>query len=524
MTVHEHPTGIVQALTHGWLGSHPDPARALLVQLATKLHGNRGWAEARNDVVLGHLDLPQIRLQGVGRLPCLVLGPQADAASEMRDFWSRSGGPGQLVLVASALKPVLDQARTTAPPHRCIFIGAQEIREILEAPVAKDAFTRIIRSQIPRSRLDPYNVTLPVEGPMFFGRESELSLLRDKESVCYAIAGPGRIGKTSLMLEYARRLQIDRDPRATRLHKLSLYQCGTFDDDTLARHLAIRIAATSMADRVTVDSLTAFLNNEKEREGGPLELLIDEVDEVCYSRAFKMLVQATREKLCRLVLCGRGNLLRAMLDDGHPLGARLALIRPEPLERAEASRLLAEPMSDLGLTLEPPAEIHARIYHLTSGLPHLVQGIAHRLLHRAHRSDSLVITPADLAEVEQDFLGNMIALLPLRDLEDDQSRLGALLLLLHNPRELRLASFVDWMSAAGCPIDARRALEILDDLVICNLLVWARSVYRLANPELGAHARESGFLALELQALRKKLQLHGDFWRGPSSDTGAPHG
>lgn len=316
----ENPAALLLALEHGWRAEHPDPARALLLQLATRLRGEREVTEARDDVLEGRLELPQIRLQGVARLPCLVLGPKADAAAEMRSFWDRRGGAGQLVLVASALLPVLDQARTAAPPNRCIFLGPQEIRGVLEATVAKEAFTRLIREQIPRSRLDPYHVTLPVEGPMFFGREPELALLRDKELNSYAIAGPGRIGKTSLMREYARRLRADRDPRVTRLHdKISLYQCGSYTEDGLARHIAMLISSTSMAARVTVDTLTAFLSNQKELQDGPLELLIDEVDEVSTNKAFKMLIQAAREGFCRLVLCGRGNLLRAMLDDQHPL-------------------------------------------------------------------------------------------------------------------------------------------------------------------------------------------------------------
>jgi hypothetical protein len=508
MSGSDHSFALLHGLEHGWNADHPDPPRALLLQLASKLRGERDVRESRADVLLGQLDLPQIRLQGVARLPCLVLGPAAEIAREVRAFWDRCGGPGQLVLVASALVPVLEQARAVAPPHRCLFLGPMEIRDILEALVPKEAFTRLIRTQIPRSRLDPYHVTLPVEGPMFFGREAELALLRDKELNSYAIAGPGRIGKTSLMREYARRLRVARDPRVTRLHdRLSLYGCGGYTEDGLARHMAGMISATSMAARVTVDTLAAFLNIQKELQGGPLELLIDEVDEVCFSNAFRMLIQAARDKLCRLVLCGRGNLLHAMLDDRHPLAGRVDLIRPEPLEQTEAARLVAEPLADFGLELEHASELHARIYHLTSGLPHLVQSIAHRLLQRAHQMEALTVTPVDLNQVEQDFMGHMVNLLPLRDLENDQSRLAALLLLEHNPKEVRVGILHDLLAGAGCQLELRQVQDILDDLVICNLLVWTRANYRLANPELSGHVRESGFLPRELQTLWKRLNL-----------------
>ena len=96
-----------------------------------------------------------------------------------------------------------------------------------------------------------------------------------------------------------------------------------------------------------------------------MELLLDEVDGVCQSKAFEELAEAVRLGYCRVLLCGKGTLYHTMRQQETQFSKRLQLIRPEPLDPDSAARLLLEPLAELGFKPENPAVVREQVFVLT---------------------------------------------------------------------------------------------------------------------------------------------------------------
>src|SRR5205823_12806949 len=121
--------------------------------------------------------------------------------------------------------------------------------------------------------LIPFDVTHPASPNMFFGRRDLLERFRDEDTTSFAIAGPGRIGKSSLLHQFRYELQKVSDERLHRLTMIDCFSYGTLDGDQLAQRFALDISAKSEANRVNQRTFLRFLKRESSDGAEPLELL-----------------------------------------------------------------------------------------------------------------------------------------------------------------------------------------------------------------------------------------------------------
>ncbi len=242
------------------------------------------------------------------------------------------------------------------------------------------------------------------------------------------------------------------------------------------------------------DGLLDFLRYQARRHEGMLNLLLDEVDEVCTSKAFEYLGEAAKLGHCRLVLSGKAKLLDLMLFPASPLQHRLKLLKLSPLEEDSARALLLEPLQSLGFTLIEEAKLVNQIFHLTGCLPNLMQYFAEKLVSLALEEGRLEIHPAQVEALEWDFETAQFFLGPLLELRTVELRLLAFALLGEKTHEFNLDYARHLASRLGLTLDERETLLICNELIINNLLAWSKGSYHIANRALVDYARRTGIL------------------------------
>jgi len=455
-------------------------------------------------------DLSGIRLYGMTEVRCLLVGGEGDATIQaVREFKQRTGDSGELPFVLATSQYAWEQARADLPTGAYLLIAPAELEELVGAPNPSDRLKELLRKQIPLRRLIPYNHLRSVEGGMFFGRRGELDKLCYESDVSFAVAGPGRIGKTSLVNHYHRRLLPGlRNPQLHRTFHIDFYHCPR-DPNSVARFLAMKLDAGRRSNEITVNKLLDFIQYQRFQLGGPLNLLLDEVDNVCQSEAFSVLGEAAKRGHCRLILIGKGELLNMMLYSETQLKQRLQLLRLKPLDEAAARSLLLEPLTDLGFRIEDPDRLVDHVFRLTGRLPHLMQFFAKRLVELAIEEERNDISAAQVEMLKWDYDTAFFFLSPLdgKYLENPEARLIAFLLLKECPAEITTTKLRSLVRRWGLVLDEAGALRFCNELVIHNVLIWNRGGFRIANEALVDYAKSFGLLNGAIETARRALQF-----------------
>jgi hypothetical protein len=495
-------SGLFGRLAEGWSESQPGLALELVQVWRDSFQSGTEVKEVGEGLAYFTTDVSEICLRGCDDLHCLLLArPESEALAAVQEFRRRAAAPGRLLVILSCREDAFRAVKSLIGQGLCLVLSPAEALTLLETP-SVHYFKKLLRWKVPLRALIPYNSLRPALGNLFVGRHAELHRLIQEEEVSWAIAGPGRIGKTSLAKEYRRRLIQSHDPRVPRLVEIDFYPCGDTSSQGVARFFAMGTESSSRSDRMTADGLVDFLRYQRAKRGGPLELLLDEVDEVCRGIAFDRIGEAARLGLCRLILCGRGELLGMMLSQSAPLACRVELLRPAPLEETEARDLIVRPLTDLGLTVEEPQRLMDRLYRLTGRLPHLLQLYGKSLAERAIDENASRISLSAVDSLDCNFEIAQHVTSPLAELDDPEERFLALSLLKELPGEIAVAAAQALVTRYGFVLSQHRTLEILNRLVVANILSWRRGRFGIANEALRSYAEVLGFLDTGLEEAR----------------------
>ena len=274
------------------------------------------------------------------------------------------------------------------------------------------------------------------------------------------------------------------------------------DADAAAKFFAMEVSPGSRSARIKADGLVNLLRHMRSKHNKPIELLLDEVDYVCQGDAFRYLGEAAKLGYCRLVLCGKGVLLRTMLNNNSPFACRMELLQIGPLSESAARSVLFKPLSDLGFKFSNPDHVFDDILPFTGRLPHLLQLFGRKFAEYAIRADTNDITPGLLNEVKGDFLIPQFFIKSLIDLDDPTTRLIGLLLVEKGPDKITLADVQNVARTEKLNLDVKQVFDICLDLTINNVLVWNHGSYRLANDGIRFYARETEYLQTALTEAR----------------------
>jgi len=490
-----HP---LNSLAAGWSDTRSGNAQNLIRQLGDQLHCSYELQPPTVNAVRFSLDLSEVYLNGVGEHQrCLLVGGESEATTAaLQEFWRKSGSTTLgIVFVLCASTAAWEQARRVLPAGCALILHRDQVASLLRQPEPLQILREFLRRQISRRRLSPYNIGLPATGSSFFGRVHELAQLRDNHSTGYAILGPGRIGKTSLLKRYRWLLRCMRDPRTDRVFEIDFYALTDTTPDAIAQHIAVTIQDSSRSRTLQAAKLVQFLRSQSGELGGLLELLLDETDEVCTSDAFRYLGQAAKEGHVRLILAGKKRLYDYATRPDSTLAGRLKPLRLEPLSVYDAQELVRRPLSDLGITLgNQGVEVLAWVLHQSGRLPHLIQYYCQGLVEMTVQQCVNEITPAMLRTLEKQGEFAQYFLAPLYELKDTPAWSLSLALLRQPRPRFVLPDLLQAAKSVSLPQDPERVRQVCDELVIHNILSWDGNAYRLASQALKHFAEQAGLL------------------------------
>ena len=500
---------LIEALAKGWTTNHCAQANEFVHRWGDKFQTVTEIKLCGENSCRFTCDLCSIRLHGMTEVQCMLLGGDSVATVKaLREFRQCLGDSRGMSFVLATSQYAWEQARANLPAGMYLLISPTELDQLLREPKQTAYLKELLRTQIPLRRLIPYNHLLSVEGGMFFGRSSESDKLYYENDVSFAVAGPGRIGKTSLVKQYLRRLVRERNPQKQRTFHIDFFNCPR-EPNSVARFLAMKLEPSRRSNDVTFNKLLDFLQYQRFHLDGPLNLLLDEVDNVCQSDAFSILGEAARLGYCRLILIGKGELHSMMLYSETQLKQRLQLLQLSPLDKTAARSLLLEPLTDLGFRIEDPDKLVEHIFRLTGRLPHLMQFFARRLAELAIDEELREISEAQVETLKWDFETAQFFLSPLEDkyLESPEVRLIAFMLLKERPVEITPTKVCSLARRSGLVFDEIHALKLCNELVIHNVLVWNRGSFQIANEALVDYAQHFGLLNSSLDTARRALQV-----------------
>lgn len=486
-----HPRILVNRLAKGWSIRGNGVLDEFLRRWEHKVDTKAEIVALGPNTLVFIQDISYIHLRGMHKVPCVVLGGaflDPAATDQLRKTFT----PAVLPFILTLSEGCYQQATHILPKDRCLILTPDQIVHILISDERGLILKNLLWQQIPKIRLSPYNLLQPAEGGMFFGRENEVARLIDEETTSFAIAGPGRIGKTSLLKRYRHDMLRRRDLRSGYRFMISFFDCQHTSSDRIARFVAMNIAPSAKSDKMNTDGLVKFLQYCS--KDGPLDLLLDEVDLVCDSDAFKALGAAARLGYCRLVLSGRGVLLKSMLSPKNPLECRMDLIQLGPLDHSSAYALLSRPFADMNLGFSEPDLIADQVLRFTGRLPHQLQLFCMKLMDLAIKGHLDTISVDQIEIVKQDFVVAQYFINPVLTVEDPEARLIGLLLLRRGKRKFSITDVQEIASRVGLQRSFERVLDICNELVINNVLSWAAGSYQIATEGLFFYAHQMNYL------------------------------
>jgi hypothetical protein len=481
-------------LARGWSPTLGEEREELLRLLAESLGGSVSDAKSPFPEA-GILDLSHIRLQSMDEVPWLFLGGlgSGETRALLQEF-SRVLRVGRLAVVVALDDEHAEEGRRFSPKRQALFLTRDDLLALLRAGDGRNWIRQRLRETFPLLALIPFNQTRPVDRHMFFGRTFEVERLLSRPEASFAIAGPEGLGKTSLIRQYERELVRTADPRVASRYYINFLSCSPAESE-IARWIGVRIGEGKASAKLTGnrDEMLRFLRVQRSRhEGRPLELLLDDVDDVCQSDTFQALGEAARIGICRLVMAGRSGLLQLMVAKESDLRRRLELVRLEPLDESAAASLLLEPFGDLGWEVEQPQRMLANVLSLTGQLPHLIQLYGRKISELMIRRKLSVVTIEMIEEVKWDFETVNFVTASLSGIKDNTLKQLAVLLLRSKPRHVTASTLDHLARSNNIELAEGEGEDCCRRLVLESVLSWSKGDYQISTEALSEYAERQG--------------------------------
>lgn len=367
------------------------------------------------------VDLSEWKLSFTAATPCLWLHRSTqlnmrpvELAEAIRDVVREQRWQNERVLILldkpdGELRKHLSTTGTTY-----IVLDEHQQKSVATALSGSVAMLDLFLAQIDRSQLAPYEIGLPVTGNRFFGRERELKLIRHQALKNYLIFGVRRVGKSSLLREIQRQLEL-ADPPTAEKRRCLYVDCSVIHNQ--------EEFLTEIVGRLNPHALKTLLRRGSEStraqaqifdyladvNGGTITIFLDEVDDwLKYLNSNKSLYDAMRKASIqerppvRFVMAGFRQAWEVANDQHsqfYNFGERLFL---GALEFDDVKNMIEQPLERLRVKIRRRDELIRRIYEETAGLPNLVQYYCRRLLENCDRHGTDTITPDDLNSVYDD--------------------------------------------------------------------------------------------------------------------------
>ena len=296
------------------------------------------------------------------------------------------------------------------PPYYTVVLDSEDMTRVIESRAPSDELLARIRYQVPLSFLSPYEASAPVTDSMFFGREYEIRTILTHPNTCYAIIGTRRIGKTSVLKEVKRRMEIE-EPDSKRF----LYvDCMAFTDmQAFFEQIISRLHPKEQRRLWRIGASYAgyfsrFMERMKAMHGGRIVLLLDEIDHLLkFDRkkeyaVMKALRASFQEGSCQLIFSGFREAQRELADPASPFNFTSTLLTLSNLKYPQAADLIESPMDSLGVKIANRDQVIQRIYKETAGHPNFIQHYCLTLMRDLDDEGTRTLTPEHLTRLGDD--------------------------------------------------------------------------------------------------------------------------
>ncbi len=361
-------------------------------------------------------DLAEWNLSLTDKNPCIwVKSSKANAltppqlADNLKDVVRVRRWQNNTVLVfldgkAHNLKPHLPDAL----PTYVIFDGEQQKR-IQEASSPTVATLEIFLSQMSRSQLSPYEIHKPVTGSRFFGRRTEINKVLQHPNTNYLFLGIRQIGKTSLLKEIKRRMDLTDPPTPHQIRRLYVDCTVVASEMDFLRVLTAQLAPSELKmlmGRAAQSKRYQRLMFDRfaDLQGGPVTFLVDELDRLLNnvspdSELFDVLRAASNDGKARFIMAGYRQAMQAASNLQSPFFDLVTELRLGRMRRLEVYKTVVGPMERLRITIQNREGVVNRINRETAGLPNYVQFYCKTLLEQLDEDERNIITEDDLQAV-----------------------------------------------------------------------------------------------------------------------------
>jgi len=417
-------------------------------------------------------------------------------------FRARIESPVDMPLVfACGPEEYADASRKVGGNH-VLVISPAEIIRMLASSVPLECLKSLIRSQFTPGMLHPFEHQKPVEDALFKGRHDFLQRLRDNPSTNFALVGPSKMGKTSLVKRYLSPLSGMRSSRSTQVY-VDLFDRAV-TELSLARAIRMALDPGSPAYNEPAETLSDFLGKVRSRIG-PLEIVLDETDRHLDLESMRVLIHLAVRGLCRLILVGRWRLMKMAMHTQDDNFNRLEPAVLTPLSVDEAMEIVERPLADLGFERSfTRHELRSAINRL-GRVPGLVQELGAFLVEESRGT----LEPESLKRALNRVITSSRLLGLLKDLSSPVAQSAALLLALEGKQQG--GAQVDPLSIQGqflqrdIVVPVEDCMEICDELVIHHLLGYSEGDYRMARWDIVAEGQ--GQRRLFMAMLEEKLAV-----------------
>ena len=171
----------MERLAEGWDVSHAWLAQEFVQRWAGALCTDAEVNEVGENTAQFMLDLSDIRLRTMHEVPCMLVSGGANIEQPLRAFWNKFNSTSHLPFIFALSDAAHAEAARTLQSGRRILLSAGQAKQMLYSAPAHGLLKQILHQQIPKRALVPYNILVPAEGGMFFGRKQELNRLRDED-------------------------------------------------------------------------------------------------------------------------------------------------------------------------------------------------------------------------------------------------------------------------------------------------------------------------------------------------------
>jgi hypothetical protein len=356
------------------------------------------------------VDLADWKLSLTDKTPCFWIHtaeqfgrPPIDLAEEIRDAVREATWQNETILVlvdgpADELRPLLSTSFTHSGAFTqfAVFDEKQQ-HAVWEANSPTRVVQDILLAQIPRSQLAPYEISRPVTGSRFFGREHYLNQILTHPQRNYLVIGIRRVGKTSLLREVERLLEL-KEPTKDKRHRRLYVDCSVLTTpEEFYREIVGKLSPRDLKRFERESQSLRFQGKMFEylagQHGGQIVYLLDEIDRLLEHLGndlsmFDVLRKASQlDGTARFIMAGFRSARRAVNDVETPFHNFSDTIYLGPFDLLEVRKMVEIPMDQLRVRLEGRGAIVQRIFRETAGMPNLVQFYCKSLLEQLDRDE-----------------------------------------------------------------------------------------------------------------------------------------